>query len=154
MRFVPDFAAVKLRYCLKPHCDRHMLARHHVKMESLWLHLGNQLITLPEKKGWTFQKINEIERRYHEFRPEDVRLICNWHHGEIHLLYDIELDKWIKKLNNKPLNKYSWTEAQNLMTRFEKVFNIWIKKVTPGVDPKFLTPFKHYPLLKAEMVKE
>lgn len=150
MRFTPDFDKVT-PFCTKPQCDRHMLARHHVKMSSLWLSLGSQLVRQPKSQGWTAQKIIEMHLRYHAFLPQDVVKICNWHHGEIHLLYDIEIDHCLAEKEQKPLNKWSTEEAEWLMDRFQAVFDNWIQKVTPGVDPKFLRPFKNYPLMKAEL---
>lgn len=77
-------------------------------------------------------------QRYREYRPEDVVLICETHHSEIHLIYDriIEADK---RRTRKGLSKYSWPEAKRLMSKLAAACDKWLKETTPGITREELT---------------
>jgi hypothetical protein len=132
--------------CKKPSCERTFLHRHHVRNESLWIALAPVLAYRPKWMGWSAELLLEMQKRYKEFRPEDVVHICSWHHAEIHLLYDLEIEKNQRAKKYKPLAAYTYKQARRLSDEFEKVFNVWIKKITPGADPALLQGFRAFPL--------
>jgi hypothetical protein len=73
-------------------------------------------------------------RRYWEFRPGDIVLVCEWHHAEIHKIYDRVISEFRHKIG-KPLRLASWEEAEELMQLLEQVCEAWIEQESPGYDP-------------------
>lgn len=148
--FTPNFGSVQ-SHCLKPDCDRTFLHRHHIRHEAVWIALNLRRKGPNEELGWTEEVIHNLDERYHKFLPKDIARICAWHHAEIHMLYDLEAEKFQRRLKYKPYSQFSYKEATRLMNRFEKTFNLWLPKHTPGVDPNYLRPFRNFPLLKEEL---
>lgn len=148
--FHPNLGVV-FTYCSKPNCDRSHLHRHHIKHEALWIHMKVTDNESRRMKGWTPEFKEKLKTRYDLFLPEDVSVICAWHHAEIHFEYDrlIEKDQMLKKY--KALGSYSVAEAKALMKKFRRHFNVWIKKTTPGLDPAFLVSMRAFPLSQGEM---
>jgi hypothetical protein len=120
----------EVRRCSKPGCKkRHPLHRHHVRNEALFLGLWKRL-----PQGLKSDDVRVIQRllrvRYYEFRPRDVVDICDWHHAEIHLLYDrVRMVRDIV---------YDGTTRQvlGLMREYKKICREWLKEETPGTNPK------------------
>jgi NurA-like 5'-3' nuclease len=87
---------------------------------------------------WASRRRGELRwekfvERYYKFLPEDVVLICDSHHAEIHSIYDtiINEDRASTRIS---FSKYSWTQAERLMEKLTQVCNEWLTKVTPGID--------------------
>jgi hypothetical protein len=76
-------------------------------------------------------------KRYWEFRVGDIVLICEWHHAEIHKLYDRIIAEFRQKLG-KPLRMASWEEAEELMQRMEAACEAWLQQESPGYNPEQL----------------
>src|SRR5688572_26837829 len=99
MIFKPSLDEV-VAFCQKPECERTFLHRHHVRHAALWINLKFK----PEKrKGWSYEKLLEMEKRYKLFHPDDIIWICSWHHAEIHLIYDTEIEKHQRAKHYKAL---------------------------------------------------
>lgn len=75
--------------------------------------------------------------RYNQFLEEDVVYICEHHHAEIHVLYD-DVIREHKKHTGKPLYKYTWTEANDLMDKLEEACILWLSKETAGFSSDVL----------------
>jgi hypothetical protein len=76
----------------------------------------------------------QLMQRYEEFRPEDIIVICEWHHREIHELYWLIVMKHMKRLKLTPRD-FSWKQADILMRDLAKCCDRWLKVVTPGSPP-------------------
>ena len=76
-------------------------------------------------------------RRYHEYRSEDIGLLCAPHHAEVHLLYDriIQVDR---RRTGRPLARYTWAMAEHLMAELVQAYNTWLQRETPGVSEEEL----------------
>lgn len=79
-------------------------------------------------------RFQSLKHRYNKFRPEDTVLICDWHHAEIHLQYDMLIRARAKSLG-KSLSHFTWEEAEDLMADLRKVCQKWMRQRTPGTDP-------------------
>lgn len=82
-------------------------------------------------------EFRELVERYNAFLPEDVVIICNSHHAEIHIIYD-RIIREHKHYTGKPLYKYSWTEANELMDLLEGACDTWLGEETPGASSELL----------------
>lgn len=71
-------------------------------------------------------------RRYLEFRPEDVVLVCEAHHSEIHLIYDRIIAE-DRRHTHTQLSKYSWRMARRLMRKLEAACDKWLRESSPGI---------------------
>lgn len=71
-------------------------------------------------------------RRYYEYRSEDIGLLCAPHHAEVHLLYDaiIRADR---RRTGRPLARYTWPMAEQLMQKLVQAYERWLDRETPGV---------------------
>lgn len=117
--------------CRKPGCKRRLLIphRHHRKCESVFR--GAFSHTKSKSK-----KYKAFVKRYYQFHPDDVVILCPWHHCEIHKKYDKVIKKHIHK-RMKRLRDFSWGEAQDLMFELEELCKEWEKEKTPGLNPVF-----------------
>lgn len=118
--------------CAKLNCctDSRTLHRHHRRHQAVWIG-----VWFSRRKGE--EKFEEFKQRYYAFLPEDWTRLCENHHAEIHLVYDLVIRQDRKKIG-RTLSRYSWTQAEKLMDRFEAVCVEWLKKDTPGVSSKRL----------------
>jgi transposase-like protein len=125
-----------LRGCTKPNCQTgsYTLNRHHKKHEAMWR--GIWAARRRGEPAW-----EAFLKRYHEYRAEDIVLICVSHHAEIHAIYDQIIRQHIQ-LVGKSLAKFSWTEARALMAELEKTCMKWLREETPGISSKKYGSFK------------
>lgn len=79
------------------------------------------------------KRYKEFVEKYYAFRATDVVDLCEHHHAEVHAVYDKIIQKH-KRTTGKHIYRYSWAEASDLMTKLEKAYARWVKKVTPGID--------------------
>jgi hypothetical protein len=148
MREAATLTGVQPRACAKPRCEwlGASLHRHHRKHEALWL--------APWARRQSEVQWRAFVRRYKEFRPEDVVLICEHHHAEIHSIYDqIIADDCAK--TGLPLYLYSWKQGRVLMRRLEEACKEWLQHPTSGIDSKIYgaTRRLRWALLKKEAKK-
>lgn len=148
MKFDPHLNSVRAT-CTKPTCAGTFLHRHHIKHEALWLWLRE---ADNRHKDWTDELVKDMNMRYHEFRKEDIVVVCSWHHAEIHMLYINILENNQRRKCYKALADYSFKEAQTLMRHFEKACQKWLTKVTPGIDPESLDGMRSFPHKKRKKV--
>lgn len=113
------------------HTPSRTLHRHHRRHQAMWIGV------------WLARRVGEEKFitfcwDYHAFLAKDWVRLCDMHHAEIHLIYDgiIRRDK-LK--TGRPLSKYSWAQAEKLMDKLESTCVKWLRKDTPGLDPKYLT---------------
>lgn len=78
----------------------------------------------------------DYEARYFRFEAKDVVELCNDHHEEIHQIYIGIINIWCQNKRDKPLWKYSWKEAEELMSELRKVCKKWLKSTSPGVKKR------------------
>ncbi|KKN88123.1 hypothetical protein LCGC14_0251950 [marine sediment metagenome] len=131
--------------CRKPGCQRRMepTSRHHRQNESLFINaFGDRHAKMRTK---TYKA---LVQRYASFDERDIIRICNWHHCEIHLMYDEAINE-DRQLHLKPMLEYTWQEANSLMRALRKLCYKWEKEETPGRDPADCTFAKRFPLLVA-----
>jgi hypothetical protein len=136
--------------CVKPGCtvaSHTRLQRHHKRHQAMWLSI------------WAGRRRSEnrwrsFVERYHQFLTEDVVLICDSHHAEIHSIYDrlISQDRAKTKI---PFAKYSWRQADHLMDKLEKACVDWLARETPGIDSEVFgdTRAVYKSLLRKEAIK-
>jgi hypothetical protein len=114
---------------VKPVCkvaSHTRLHRHHKAHPKIWFGVFLKRAGEP--------RFQELIKRYNEFRPEDTVLICDWHHCEIHAIYD-EIIAKDRRRTGVRLAKYRWGQAERLMRDLTKACDDWLKKRTPGLDP-------------------
>lgn len=123
---LPNLSEVST-HCSKPACTHtdSKLARHHRKYESL-------IIGCFERQGG--RRWLALSRRYYDFRPQDIVVLCEWHHREIHELYKVIVSKHVRKIGRR-IQQWSWTEADILMKELDAVCKRWLKLITPGSPP-------------------
>lgn len=85
---------------------------------------------------WASRRRDEFEFRefvdkYNAFLEEDIVYICDMHHAEVHVLYD-EIIQAHRERSGKPLYKYTWIEAEELMDQLEEACILWLGKESPG----------------------
>ena len=115
--------------CAKPGCSvasHTRLQRHHKRHPAMWL--GIWASRRRGEKRW-----EEFIARYYKFLPEDVVLICDSHHAEIHSLYDKLITK-DRAHTQIAFSKYSWVQAVCLMNKLEQLCNEWLKRESPGIS--------------------
>ncbi len=106
--------------CARRSCrsTTHPIDRHHVRNQKLFVRAFE----------WrdTDQKYKKFVKRYESFDPKDIRLLCRDCHSELHEEYtylrldaEYEFDRYIQS--------FTWKQANQLMSRFEKFFKKWIK---------------------------
>lgn len=117
------------RGCAKPQCKwlGHPLHRHHRGHQKLWFGPWAHRSREPQWKAFV--------ARYYEFRQEDVCLICDNHHAEIHSIYDRIIAEDMAA-TGLPLYLYSWKQGKILMSKLEAACAQWLHQVTPGIDSK------------------
>lgn len=118
--------------CGKPNCTTgsRTLHRHHRRHEAMWLG-----VWAGRRKAEP--RYVEFIERYRSFDRSDWERLCDNHHAEIHLLYD-EIIKIDKKTTKRPLSKYSWKQAERLMSKLEDAFYTWVKIESPGFSSEEL----------------
>lgn len=119
--------------CAKPNCpcaSHILLQRHHRAHEAMWLG-----VWAGQRRGE--KRFEAFKKRYYEFHPDDVVLICYKHHPEIHQVYD-EIIARHKASISKSLTNYTWAEAEILMTLLRAACNEWLTTETPGIEPEEL----------------
>lgn len=117
--------------CTKAGCtvsDTRRLQRHHVRHQAMWLG-----IWAGRRRGEP--RFVELQERYAQFRAEDVALLHDDHHAEIHSIYDQIINADKKRLGIA-LYHYTWKQAEALMDKLEAAFNEWVGRETPGVNQK------------------
>ncbi len=77
------------------------------------------------------ERYDRFVARYHEFHPDDVVLICDSHHEEIHQLYLPIIDTHRKRVR-KPMATWTWRQAEILMDALRRECTDWLSKETPG----------------------
>lgn len=77
----------------------------------------------------------QLQERYAEFRAEDVALLHDDHHAEIHSIYDQIINADKKRLGIS-LYDYTWRQAEALMDKLEAAFNEWVGRETPGISAR------------------
>jgi hypothetical protein len=127
--------------CRKPGCKHRLekTARHHRRCETMFIRGYAKRADM--RKTQRYQKLCQ---RYDRFDPKDVVVLCEWHHCEIHLLYDPIISERRVKLQ-KVLGDFTWGETDKLMSQLRKLCLDWEKKDTPGRDPKDCEPYKRFP---------
>jgi hypothetical protein len=75
----------------------------------------------------------EFIERYYKFLPEDVVLICDSHHAEIHSIYDTLIAR-DKAWTQRKLSDYTWSQAVLLMNKLEQACIKWLGEQTPGIS--------------------
>lgn len=116
--------------CRKPGCKRRLtIPQRHHRRHQLAFVLAFQRV------GMSGKRFKEFCDRYHSFHPDDLVDLCEWHHAEIHAIYDEIIDRDIQH-RRKTLGSYSWKQAESLMKKLEKACLDWEKKKTPGINPK------------------
>ncbi len=125
--------------CIKPRCRRKLKRthRHHKGHEKLFINIWAGV-----KRGKTYK---ELVDRYLQFRPEDVCIICDQHHAEIHHIYrDIIFEHQTKE--KIPLMAFSWKQAHTLMGDLRAECAAWLREDTPGMSPKAVFTKKSKPV--------
>jgi hypothetical protein len=115
--------------CAKPSCEvvsHTRLQRHHKRHPKMWFGIWAK-----RRRGET--RFKEFIERYNMFLPEDVTLICDEHHAEIHSIYDEIITK-DRAQTQTSLTSYTWVQATRLMNKLEAACNEWLKKQTAGID--------------------
>ena len=106
--------------CARLSCrsTKHPIDRHHVRNQKLFVR------AFGHRKGE--KKYEKFVTRYEAFRPVDIRLLCRDCHSELHEEYTyLRLD--FEYELNRYIQGFTWKEANQLMSRFEKFFHKWIK---------------------------
>lgn len=136
--------------CRKPRCKRRMepTSRHHRRNESLFI---NAFASEPGKKRTKWYK--KLVERYESFDERDIIRICNWHHCEVHLLYD-EVINTDRQLQQKTMPEYHWQQAGVLMRALRKLCYEWEKEETPGRNPTDCLFAKRFPQPKVRKLKK
>lgn len=110
--------------CRKPNCQNTVTSRHHRGCERMWLrHFAHRRRT---------KRYRDFRARYHEFHRDDCVELCAAHHTEIHQLYLTLIRNAIVRGDYKPLRRWTWEEAEDLMGRLRKRCDKWLKVETPG----------------------
>lgn len=127
--------------CRKPNCKRRMepTSRHHRRNESLFINAFAS--DHAKRRNIRYKKLVE---RYDSFDEGDIIRICNWHHCEIHLLYD-EVINTDRQLQQRTMPDYTWHQADLLMRALRKLCYKWEKENTPGRSPEDCTFIKRFP---------
>jgi hypothetical protein len=99
----------------------------------------------PKRKGT--KKYKEFCKRYELFNPQDVLVLCAYHHCEIHLMYDPIIAERRIKLN-RVLGDFTWEQAHDLMRTLRRLCYNWEKEETPGRNPKDCAPTRRFPDFK------
>ena len=135
--------------CRKPNCKRRIepTSRHHRRNESLFINA----FTLDPTKNKT-KKYKNFIKRYTSFHKNDFVRICNWHHCEIHLMYD-ELINTDRNLRQRAMPDYSWRQANALMKKLGKFCLEWEKEDTPGRNPEDCNFLKRFPQEKQRVAQ-
>ncbi len=130
--------------CRKPGCKHRLekTARHHRGCETMFIRGFAKHPDVRKK-----QRYHKLCKRYERFEPKDVIVLCDWHHCEIHLIYDPIIAERRVELQ-KILGEFTWAEADKLMGQLRKLCREWEKKETPGRDPKDCMPHRRFPNFK------
>ena len=122
--------------CAKLNCNTgsYTLHRHHRRHQAIWLGIWKS-----RRNGEV--KFNAHIKRYHSFDPKDWSRLCDSHHAEIHLIYDIIIRIDQGKIQRN-LSQYSWAQAEKLMNKLEAVCVAWLEKETPGSSSDALTALR------------
>lgn len=117
--------------CRKFNCQRRGLRphRHHRGMASLF---RGAFVHSPKKRK--SKEYRALVKRYDEYHPDDIVLLCPWHHCEIHKIYDELISAFAFKVK-KRMRNLSWGQAADLMMQFEEMCKEWEKEDTPGLNP-------------------
>lgn len=138
MARVPDLSGVDSTTgeCAKLDCNSgsRTLHRHHRKHQAMWIGV------------WRVRRAGEEKflkfcYNYHAFLRKDWDRICDRHHAEIHLIYDMIIQQDVARVG-RPLAHYSWAQAEKLMAKLEATCVEWLKKDTPGLDPEKLNDIR------------
>ena len=125
--------------CRKPFCKHAGKGppnRHHLRHEKTWINLWNRLGPPPfrKKREWGRRLFRLLKERYYQFRPQDVVVLCEWHHVEIHLIYRIiVLDAQVRF--GKTKSKFSFEEALWVMRECKKACLDWLRTSSQGQNP-------------------
>ena len=82
------------------------------------------------------QKYKDFKARYESFHPDDIIVLCDWHHAEVHELYLKTIKFQCEKLA-LPLYAWTWKQAEILMKDLRNICAKWVVQESPGVDPKW-----------------
>jgi len=128
--------------CRKPGCARRMepTARHHRRCETMFV---RAYAKHPDKVKT--KRYKAFCKRYDTFDPRDIEVLCNYHHCEIHLIYDDLIARDKKKRRKLSLIDYTWSQATALMKKLSKECYEWMERVTPGRNPEDCTSAKRFP---------
>jgi hypothetical protein len=89
-----------------------------------------------------------FKKRYEEFHPDDIVVLGQNHHAEVHVLYDVIISNHMVAAG-RSLTNYSWAQAEHLMDCLEAAFNAWVVEETPGFQAKRLSAMRRsYPTSK------
>ena len=128
--------------CRKPGCKRRMeaTARHHRRCETMFV---RAYAKHPEKVKT--KRYKALCKRYESFDPRDIEVLCNYHHCEIHLIYDDLVMEDKRKRRKTSFIDYTWAQANAVMSKLSKACYAWMKEETPGRDPEDCTSAKRFP---------
>jgi len=115
--------------CSKPGCatGSRRFHRHHRANERFFLRQAQ-----PQHGGKAWYKA--MQARYDEFREDDIVLLCDWHHEEVHQLYYKRLDRWLSR-HGEMFWKWSRPQILEAMNDLRQLCRNWERKPTPGCKP-------------------
>jgi hypothetical protein len=130
--------------CIKPGCGREPTVRHHKRSERQWIRSWAATRRLQAR-------YRAFVRQYMRFDPADTVLLCHDHHEEIHEHYYIQTGLYLQRHPSlrKPLHRWTWTEAEALMSRLSAFCDEWLQTPSPGsTNRRFTTQQSNYPSLR------
>ncbi len=130
--------------CRKPGCKRRMeaTARHHRRCETMFIRGFGK-----DSKRAKTKRYKGLVQRYASFNPRDIEVLCNYHHCEIHLIYDELIRRDKAKHRKGSFIDYTWAQASALMSKLGRECYEWMKQETPGRNPEDCTTAKRFPAI-------
>lgn len=126
--------------CRKPKCKYRfdIPNRHHLRHEKTWLNLwdgiGSPRFDNEDRHGDRGRRaFLRLKERYHQFRPQDVVLICERHHAEVHDIYRSVIRLAQFKFG-VPRELFTVKQAMYAMRECKKACKEWLSKQTPGYN--------------------
>lgn len=82
-----------------------------------------------------------FKERYNQFHPNDIVVLGQNHHAEVHVLYDVIISNHMV-VSGRSLANYSWAQAEHLMDCLEAAFKAWVVVETPGFQANRLSAMR------------
>lgn len=137
MQLGASLAEVKTAGCAKPGCKGRILQRHHKRHQAIWLGIW-------ASKRRTEAKWKKFVHDYHAFLEADCVRICDVHHAEIHMLYDVIIQQDQDRTKRR-LEDYTWKQADKLMAKLVSVCDRWLQVESKGLSSRVYDKHKRQP---------